>query len=114
MIRNKHEPEIRRLRRSGVTIDEAARRLGLKMSSMKTYCAEIGIRGWETDGGRARKARNDQISDMYAAARPLAEIAAAVGLSLATLKVTAHLLGCTRSPKEAALLRHARMREEAA
>lgn len=112
MLTNKHEPEIRRLRRSGVTMDEAARRLGLKTSSIKTYCARLGITGWPSATKAARDARNSIICDMYAVNAPVAEIATAVGMSVNVLKVTAHHLGCTRTPKEAARMRWA-MRGEA-
>lgn len=48
------------------------------------------------------EARRKIILDGYFNNEPLKDIAAKVGCSLASLKVTASKLGCTRTPKEAA------------
>jgi len=50
-------------------------------------------------------ARRTIILDGYSNNEPLKEIAAKIGCSLASLKVTASKLGCTRTPKEAAEFR---------
>ena len=51
------------------------------------------------------EARRKIILDGYFNNEPLKDIAARVGCSLASLKVTASKLGCTRTPKEAAEFR---------
>ncbi|MER8409290.1 hypothetical protein NKH16_32410 [Mesorhizobium sp. M1307] len=51
------------------------------------------------------EARRRIILDGYGNNEPLKNIAAKVGCSLASLKVTASKLGCTRTPKEAAEFR---------
>ncbi|RWP63124.1 hypothetical protein [Mesorhizobium sp.] len=51
------------------------------------------------------EARRKIILDRYFNNEPLKDIAAKVGCSLASLKVTASKLGCTRTPKEAAEFR---------
>jgi len=51
------------------------------------------------------EARRKIILDGYFNNEPLKEIAAKVGCSLASLKVSASKLGCTRTPKEAAEFR---------
>ncbi|RRH92094.1 hypothetical protein EH240_31425 [Mesorhizobium tamadayense] len=48
------------------------------------------------------EARRKIILDGYANNEPLKDIAAKLGCSLASLKVSASKLGCTRTPKEAA------------
>lgn len=50
-------------------------------------------------------ARRRVILDGYGNNEPLKDIAAKVGCSLASLKVTASKLGCTRTPAEAAEFR---------
>ncbi|MGX5800317.1 hypothetical protein ACWGS9_03650 [Bradyrhizobium sp. Arg314] len=49
-----------------------------------------------------REARRKIILDGYVNNEPLKDIAAKLGCSLASLKVSASKLGCTRTPKEAA------------
>ncbi|TIP30045.1 MAG: hypothetical protein E5X67_04565 [Mesorhizobium sp.] len=51
------------------------------------------------------EARRKIILDGYFNNEPLKDIAAKVGCSLASLKVTASKLGCTRTPKQAAEFR---------
>src|SRR5712672_1375099 len=51
------------------------------------------------------EARRKIILDGYGNNEPLKDIAAKIGCSLASLKVTASKLGCTRTPKEAAEFR---------
>ena len=51
------------------------------------------------------EARRKIILDGYFNNEPLKDIAAKVGCSLASLKVSASKLGCTRTPKEAAEFR---------
>ncbi|TGQ40597.1 MULTISPECIES: hypothetical protein [unclassified Mesorhizobium] len=51
------------------------------------------------------EARRKIILDGYVNNEPLKDIAAKIGCSLASLKVSASKLGCTRSPKEAAEFR---------
>ncbi|MEI9413729.1 MULTISPECIES: hypothetical protein [unclassified Mesorhizobium] len=51
------------------------------------------------------EARRRIILDGYDNNEPLKNIAAKIGCSLASLKVTASKLGCTRTPKEAAEFR---------
>jgi hypothetical protein len=51
------------------------------------------------------EARRKIILDGYGNNEPLKDIAAKIGCSLASLKVTASKLGCTRTPKEAAVFR---------
>ncbi|RWM11116.1 hypothetical protein [Mesorhizobium sp.] len=48
------------------------------------------------------EARRKIILDGYVNNEPLKDIAAKLGCSLASLKVSASKLGCTRTPKEAA------------
>jgi len=48
------------------------------------------------------EARREIILDGYFNNEPLKDIAAKLGCSLASLKVSASKLGCTRTPKEAA------------
>ncbi|MDX8478027.1 hypothetical protein RFN28_05975 [Mesorhizobium sp. VK24D] len=48
------------------------------------------------------EARRKIILDGYVKNEPLKDIAAKLGCSLASLKVSASKLGCTRTPKEAA------------
>ncbi|WP_457155460.1 hypothetical protein [Mesorhizobium sp. P5_C1] len=48
------------------------------------------------------EARRKIILDGYGNNEPLKDIAAKIGCSLASLKVTASKIGCTRTPKEAA------------
>ena len=48
------------------------------------------------------EARRKIILDGYGNNEPLKDIAAKIGCSLASLKVSASKLGCTRTPKEAA------------
>lgn len=52
-----------------------------------------------------REARRKIIIDGYVNNEPLKDIAAKIGCSLASLKVSASNLGCTRSPKDAAAFR---------
>lgn len=51
------------------------------------------------------EARRNVILDGYAKNEPLKDIAAKIGCSLPSLKVSASKLGCTRTPKEAAAFR---------
>lgn len=51
------------------------------------------------------EARRKIILDGYVNNEPLKDIAAKLGCSLASLKVSASKLGCTRTPKEAAEFR---------
>ncbi|BCG95536.1 hypothetical protein EN858_10520 [Mesorhizobium sp. M4B.F.Ca.ET.215.01.1.1] len=51
------------------------------------------------------EARRKIILDGYFNNEPLKDIAARIGCSLASLKVSASKLGCTRTPKEAAAFR---------
>ena len=51
------------------------------------------------------EARRKIIIEGYRNNEPLKEIAAKIGCSLASLKVSASNLGCTRTPKEAAAFR---------
>ncbi|WP_156913527.1 hypothetical protein [Mesorhizobium sp. WSM3224] len=51
------------------------------------------------------EARRKIILDGYANNEPLKDIAAKLGCSLASLKVSASKLGCTRTPQEAANFR---------
>ena len=48
------------------------------------------------------EARRKIILDGYVNNEPLKDIAARIGCSLASLKVTASKIGCTRTPQEAA------------
>jgi hypothetical protein len=50
-------------------------------------------------------ARREIIIDGYNKNEPLKDIAAKIGCSLASLKVSASNLGCTRTPKDAAAFR---------
>lgn len=51
------------------------------------------------------ESRRKIILDGYVNNEPLKDIAAKIGCSLASLKVSASKLGCTRTPKEAAEFR---------